>query len=107
MGKSIQLLCTILKYQSQRDNWTFIEREVSIVQIASDNPFLIAPLQTPQQQNGYDCGVFTCCSMLTEAFDSEYTFTQPGITGAREHIFIQLLRQAILLPEYNLQYSQP
>lgn len=41
--------------------------------------------------------------MLTEALNSEHAFTQSEITRARKHITIQLLRQTILLPEYNLQ----
>ena len=47
---------------------------------------------TPQQRNGYDCGVFTCmfCDFLST--DCPLTFSQEHITQCRERIALSIMK---------------
>jgi hypothetical protein len=42
--------------------------------------------------------------MLSEALNLDHTWVQSEMKHAREHILLQLFRQTIMLPEYNLQH---
>ena len=49
-----------------------------------------SPLETPQQHNGYDCGVFTCAFADFLTNKSPLTFTQNQIDTFRERLVISL-----------------
>jgi hypothetical protein len=51
------------------------------------------PRGTPQQHNGYDCGVFTCAFMDCLMRGQPLEFTQQQLEGYRLHIAISLLHQ--------------
>jgi sentrin-specific protease 1 len=51
------------------------------------------PGGTPQQDNGYDCGVFTCAFMDCLMRGHPLEFTQQQLEGYRNHIAISLLHQ--------------
>jgi Ulp1 family protease len=49
-------------------------------------------IETPKQQNGFDCGVFTC--MFADFLSMGYplSFTQEHITQCRERIALSILQ---------------
>ena len=48
---------------------------------------------TPQQDNGYDCGVFVCALAEHILFDMPLKFSQKDIPRARQHIAFTLIQQ--------------
>lgn len=92
-----------MKGQPNVQHWSYIERQVLSQSHVCIVDLLILSPQMPQQNNFDDCGVFACCSMLTEALNLEHTFNQSEIIRARQHILLQVLRRTILLSEYNLE----
>lgn len=106
----LQVLKTLLDGQPPSDDvnnqsWTFIDAQVTGIygRVLLEVFLSIYLSQTPQQDNGNDCGVFTCCSMLTEALNLNHTWVPSKMKQVRDHILLQLFRQTIMLPEYNLQ----
>ncbi|KAI0005461.1 hypothetical protein BJV74DRAFT_875392 [Russula compacta] len=56
------------------------------------------PRDTPQQENGYDCGVFTCqfLEALSRGMDSPFNFTQRSMTFLRRRMILEIGRTELL-----------
>jgi sentrin-specific protease 1 len=56
------------------------------------------PRDTPQQENGYDCGVFTCqfLEALSRGMDSPFNFTQRSMTFLRRRMILEIARTELL-----------
>mmetsp|Transcript_19417 Transcript_19417/g.45152 ORF Transcript_19417/g.45152 Transcript_19417/m.45152 type:complete len:409 (-) Transcript_19417:114-1340(-) len=49
------------------------------------------PMDVPQQENGYDCGVFTCCFAECLSSDRHFNFDQSDITDMRLRIAARII----------------
>ena len=58
------------------DKWTLVPCETTV----------------PCQENGYDCGVFTCMFADFLSFDRQLTFSQEHITQCRERIALSIMK---------------
>lgn len=58
--------------------------------------------ETPLQQNGYDCGMFTCLAAekLSRA-DSSWDYGQPNMSYLRRKLALELVRQEILGEDFE------
>ncbi|KAI9460237.1 hypothetical protein BJY52DRAFT_289425 [Lactarius psammicola] len=56
------------------------------------------PRDTPQQENGYDCGVFTCqfLEALSRGVDSPFNFTQRNMAYLRRRMILEIARTELL-----------
>ncbi|KAI0307564.1 hypothetical protein B0F90DRAFT_24670 [Multifurca ochricompacta] len=56
------------------------------------------PRDTPRQENGYDCGVFTCqfLEALSRGMDSPFNFTQRNMTFLRRRMILEIMRTELL-----------
>lgn len=56
------------------------------------------PRDTPQQENGYDCGVFTCqfLEALSRGMDSPFNFTQRSMTFLRRRMVLEIARTELV-----------
>ncbi|KAI0252627.1 hypothetical protein BJV78DRAFT_325309 [Lactifluus subvellereus] len=56
------------------------------------------PRDTPQQENGYDCGVFTCqfLEALSRGMDSPFNFTQRNMSLLRRRMILEIARTELL-----------
>ena len=56
------------------------------------------PRDTPQQENGYDCGVFTCqfLEALSRGMDSPFNFTQRSMAYLRRRMVLEIARAELL-----------
>jgi sentrin-specific protease 1 len=56
------------------------------------------PRDTPQQENGYDCGVFACqfLEALSRGMDSPFNFTQRNMTFLRRRMILEIARTELL-----------
>ena len=56
------------------------------------------PGDTPQQENGYDCGVFTCqfLEALSRGMDSPFNFTQRSMAYLRRRMILEIARTQLL-----------
>jgi sentrin-specific protease 1 len=56
------------------------------------------PRDTPQQENGYDCGVFTCqfLEALSRGMDSPFNFTQRSMMYLRRRMILEIARTELL-----------
>jgi sentrin-specific protease 1 len=54
--------------------------------------------ETPQQQNGSDCGMFSCKVAEYLSRDAELTFTQENMNYYRERMIYEIFRPEILFP---------
>jgi sentrin-specific protease 1 len=56
------------------------------------------PRDTPQQENGYDCGVFTCqfLEALSRGMDSPFNFSQRSMTFLRRRMILEIGRTELL-----------
>ncbi|KAF8272288.1 hypothetical protein EI94DRAFT_1566544, partial [Lactarius quietus] len=56
------------------------------------------PRDTPQQENGYDCGVFTCqfLEALSRGVDSPFNFTQRNMAYLRRRMILEIARTHLL-----------
>jgi sentrin-specific protease 1 len=50
------------------------------------------PRDTPQQENGYDCGVFACqfLEALSRGMDSPFNFSQRNMTFLRRRMILEI-----------------
>ena len=51
---------------------------------------------TPQQRNGYDCGVFMCTSANCVSRDVRLTFTQSEMPYLRQRMVVEILQKRLL-----------
>jgi sentrin-specific protease 1 len=56
------------------------------------------PRDTPQQENGYDCGVFTCqfLEAISRGLDSPFNFTQRSMAFLRRRMVLEIARTELL-----------
>ena len=56
------------------------------------------PRDTPQQENGYDCGVFTCqfLEALSRGMDSPFNFSQRSMAFLRRRMILEIARTELL-----------
>ena len=56
------------------------------------------PRDTPQQENGYDCGVFTCqfLEALSRGMDSPFNFTQRSMAFLRRRMVLEIARTELV-----------
>jgi sentrin-specific protease 1 len=56
------------------------------------------PRDTPQQENGYDCGVFTCqfLEALSRGMDSPFNFSQRSMAFLRRRMILEIGRTELL-----------
>ena len=54
------------------------------------------PASAPVQQNGYDCGVFTCLFMEHLSRDAQFQFSQKNIKDARKRIAFEIMKIGLL-----------
>ena len=50
----------------------------------------------PQQQNGYDCGIFACKFANFISQDLDFTFDQRHMSYFRKRLSVEILRKTIL-----------
>mmetsp|Transcript_51803 Transcript_51803/g.123273 ORF Transcript_51803/g.123273 Transcript_51803/m.123273 type:complete len:431 (-) Transcript_51803:14-1306(-) len=51
-----------------------------------------AQLEVPQQANGYDCGVFTCCIVESLSAGKEFSFCQDDMEMMRQRLAARIVR---------------
>lgn len=61
-----------------------------------DNWTLSSPKNIPCQQNGYDCGVFTCIFAEYRSRDADFTFSQKNMNYFRDKISCEIIKGAVL-----------
>lgn len=57
---------------------------------------LSSPKNIPCQQNGYDCGVFTCVYAEYRSRDADFTFSQKNMYYFRDKISYEIIKGALL-----------
>ena len=83
-----EYLIALLKYLN--DSWEFLNNGSTLPdkhswEVINDNE------NTPQQDNGYDCGVFCCMFAKYIAKKLPLTFSQADVTSYRRTIHDQIL----------------
>jgi len=56
------------------------------------------PRDTPLQENGYDCGVFTCqfLEAISRGMDSPFNFTQRSMPFLRRRMILEIARTELV-----------
>ena len=68
-----------------------------IAEFDSENWTLSSPKNIPCQQNGYDCGVFTCIFAEYRSREADFTFSQKNMNYFRDKISYEIIKGALLL----------
>lgn len=62
----------------------------------SENWTLFSPKNIPCQQNGYDCGVFTCIFAEYRSRNADFTFSQKNMNYFRDRISYEIIKGLLL-----------
>lgn len=81
---AVQLLLLYMSKEAER---------LQLPQVAYD---LIPGAKTPQQQNGYDCGVFTCTVAKFISRDQPLVFGQQDMKNIRRRMAFEIILQSLL-----------
>jgi sentrin-specific protease 1 len=75
-----------LKVPLEREDWDLITASV-YNKLTQD---------CPEQENGYDCGVFVCMFMRSIALRQSFNFNQKDMRGIRYHMAMEIINKTLL-----------
>lgn len=75
---------------------TYMTKEAERLLLTPINYNLIAGEKTPQQQNGFDCGVFTCTVAKFVSRDQPLSFGQQDMRNIRRRMAYEIILQTLL-----------
>lgn len=74
----------------------YMNKERDRLQAPAMDYVLHASMKTPQQQNGYDCGVFTCTAARYVAGGRPLTFSQKDMKVIRRRMAYEILKKSLI-----------
>jgi sentrin-specific protease 1 len=94
--KRIEVYDSLQSQSGQPDVCMTLRRWVSSLQVNCDDWTLIPRAHSPQQQNFFDCGVYTCMCARALMQGGEFVYDQSHMPYLRGQIAMEIVRQTIL-----------
>ena len=74
----------------------YMQKEAERLQVVPIEYQLFPSTKTPQQQNGYDCGVFTCTVAKYISGNMDLTFSQKDMKTIRRRMAYEIIQKGLL-----------